>query len=73
MRARSDEGFQLSSANNGANDRPTEEAERIKENNDVKVVLKSYKYCFTPRNVTTGHLVTSHNLRIKHAENININ
>ena len=41
MRARSDQGFQLSSGNNGATDRLTEEAERIKENNNVKVVLKS--------------------------------
>ena len=34
-------GFQLSSTNNGVTDRLTEEAERIKENNNVKVVLKS--------------------------------
>ena len=32
---------QLSSTNNGATNSLTEEAERIKENNNVKVVLKS--------------------------------
>ena len=52
MRARSDQGFQLSSGNNGATDRLTEEAERIKENNNVKVVLKSLSY------YSTGHTVT---------------
>ena len=41
VRARSDQGFQLSSTNNGVTDRLTEEAETIKENNNVKVVLKS--------------------------------
>ena len=41
MRARSDQGFQLSSVNNGATDRLTEEAERIRENTNVKVMLKS--------------------------------
>ena len=51
VRARSDQSFQLSSVNNGATDRLTEE-ERIKENTNVKVVLKS----------TTGHtLLASYN------------
>ena len=56
MRARSDKGFQLSSVNNGATDRLTEEAERIKENNNVKVVLKSLN--------TILLLVTPHSLPI---------
>lgn len=73
VRARSDQGFQLSSTNNGANDRLTEEAERIKEKKRRKGSVEIFKYYFIPRNVTTGHLLIAHNLHTKYAENINNN